>query len=122
MNKTIQLRVILLEDNKSILTLLKECFSDRGYEIFAFSDPSICPLQLIPECRCTENQTCTDVIVSDLNMPVIVANSRANKATMASKRIRRNASRTKTQNDASMNANNNTELIFSAMNATNAVG
>lgn len=69
MNKSIQLRAILLEDSKAILTLLKEFFSDRGYEIFAFSNPSICPLQLIPECRCAENQTCTDVIVSDLKMP-----------------------------------------------------
>jgi len=69
MNKGIRLRVILLEDRKTVLTLMKEFFDDRGYEIFSFSNPAICPLQLIPECRCTENQTCTDVIVSDLNMP-----------------------------------------------------
>ena len=24
---------------------------------------------MVPECRCAENQTCTDLIVSDLNMP-----------------------------------------------------
>ena len=71
MNITTQLRVILLEDSKAILTLMKEFFGDRGYEIYAFSNPSICPLQLIPECRCAENQTCTDLIVSDLNMPTM---------------------------------------------------
>ena len=71
MNRTIHPRVILLEDNKAILTLLREIFDDRGYEIYAFSDPSICPLQLIPECRCAEHQTCTDLIVSDLNMPTM---------------------------------------------------
>jgi CheY-like chemotaxis protein len=71
MKITTQLRVIILEDSKAILTLLKEVFGDRGYEIFAFSNPSICPLQLIPECRCAENQTCADLIVSDLNMPTM---------------------------------------------------
>ena len=71
MNRTTQLRVILIEDSKAILTLMKEFFGDRGYEIYAFSNPSICPLQLIPECRCAENQTCTDLIVSDLNMPTM---------------------------------------------------
>jgi CheY-like chemotaxis protein len=71
MNRDIHPRVILLEDNKAILTLLREIFDDRGYEIYAFPNPSICPLQLIPECRCAENQTCTDLIVSDLNMPTM---------------------------------------------------
>lgn len=69
MNKGMRLRVILLEDRNTILTLMKAFFDDRGYEIFSFANPAICPLQLLPECRCAENETCTDVIVSDLNMP-----------------------------------------------------
>jgi CheY-like chemotaxis protein len=70
-NPDLKLRVVFIEDNKSIRRLLSEIFDDRGYEIFGFSNPAICPLQMIPECRCDENQTCTDIIVSDLNMPNI---------------------------------------------------
>ena len=69
MTSAFKFRVILIEDSKAILRLLSETFGDRGYEIFGFSNPAICPLQMIPECRCGVNQTCTDIIVSDLNMP-----------------------------------------------------
>ncbi len=71
MNPDLKLRVVFLEDNKAIRRLLSEIFDDRGYEIFSFSNPAICPLQMLPECRCDVNQTCTDLIVSDLNMPNI---------------------------------------------------
>jgi CheY-like chemotaxis protein len=64
-----QLRIILLDDNEAVRSLLSEIFTDRGYEVFAFSNPSICPLQMLPECRCEPNQTCTDIIVSDMDMP-----------------------------------------------------
>jgi CheY-like chemotaxis protein len=29
----------------------------------------ICPLQIKPDCQCNDNQTITDIIVSDLDMP-----------------------------------------------------
>ena len=69
MNPTLKFRVLLLEDNDAIRLLFSEIFDDRGYEIFSFFTPAICPLQMIPECRCGVNQTCTDIIVSDLDMP-----------------------------------------------------
>ena len=71
MNPVSRPRVILLEDNKSLRYLFSEIFADRGYETFVFSTPAICPLQLVPECRCSVNETCTDIIVSDLDMPQI---------------------------------------------------
>jgi CheY-like chemotaxis protein len=64
-----RLRIILLDDNEVIRSVLSEILVNRGYEVFTFSDPSICPLQITPECRCNANQTCTDIIVSDLDMP-----------------------------------------------------
>jgi len=69
MNPFFRLRVILLEDNDALRLLFSEIFADREYEIFAFSTPAICPLQMMPECRCGVNETCTDLIVSDLDMP-----------------------------------------------------
>ncbi len=71
MESTTTCRVLLLEDTVSILKLLTEFLEDRGYEVLGFSSPAICPLQMKPECRCGENQRCTDIIISDLQMPAI---------------------------------------------------
>ena len=64
-----KLRIILLDDNEAVRSVLSRILDDRGYEVFAFANPAICPLQVMPECRCGPNQTCTDIIVSDLDMP-----------------------------------------------------
>lgn len=64
-----KLRIILLEDNEELRRILSEVFAARGHEVLSFSNPAICPLQMIPECQCTANQTCTDIILSDLDMP-----------------------------------------------------
>jgi CheY-like chemotaxis protein len=56
------------EINKGILHFL---LTSRNHEVFAYDNPSICPLQKTPECRCTENEKCSDIIISDLNMPFI---------------------------------------------------
>ena len=71
MKSAVTYRILLLEDNSSILRLLTELFQDRGYEVLGFSNPAICPLQMTPECRCGDNQRCTDIIVSDLQMPAM---------------------------------------------------
>lgn len=64
-----KIRIILLDDLDSIRNSLSKFFTLSGYEVFSFSSPMICPLQLEPECRCIENQTCTDIIITDLDMP-----------------------------------------------------
>ncbi len=64
-----RLRIILLEDNDSVRTVLKMLLTRKGYEVFSFSKPTVCPLQLQPACRCNHNQACTDVILTDLDMP-----------------------------------------------------
>jgi CheY-like chemotaxis protein len=69
MERTKHLRVVLLDDNKALRTVLSALFAQRGYEVLAFSDPTICPLQMLPACRCKENETCADVILTDLDMP-----------------------------------------------------
>ena len=69
MKSAIKFRVFLLDDNDAVRGVLSEIFADRGYEVFTFSNPAICPLQMTPECQCNGNQMCTDIIVSDLDMP-----------------------------------------------------
>jgi response regulator RpfG family c-di-GMP phosphodiesterase len=69
MQPTTKIRIILLEDTEAIRDSLAKMLTIRGYEIFSFSNPMICPLQIKPDCQCNDNQTCTDIIVSDLDMP-----------------------------------------------------
>ncbi len=69
MKQVTKFRVILIDDNEEIRSVLSKILAARRYEVFAFSNPAICPLQIVPECRCNANQTCTDIIVSDIDMP-----------------------------------------------------
>ena len=64
-------RVVILEDDQLSNALLSLVMNNKGYEVFTYDTPTICPLQLTPECRCGENERCTDIILSDLNMPGI---------------------------------------------------
>jgi len=63
------IRIVLLEDNRELRTVLSTLLKKRGYEVRAFPDPTICPLQLRPECRCSRHEACADVILTDLDMP-----------------------------------------------------
>jgi DNA-binding response OmpR family regulator len=71
MNSMEKIRAILLEDNDLIRSLMSTVFESRGYEVFKFSTPAICPLQKKPECNCTGTSRCADIILSDLGMPSV---------------------------------------------------
>ena len=66
-----RLRVLIFEDEASIRHILRVACERRGYEVFAFPDPRLCPLQVMDRCRCPAGVTCTDIILADLNMPQI---------------------------------------------------
>ena len=65
---TIRRRAVILDDNSTIRRVLWKLFDDRGYEVFTFPDPGLCPLQVVRECPCPPAAYCADVIVTDLNM------------------------------------------------------
>ena len=66
-----KIRTIILEDNQASQGILKYLLRSRNHEVIAYDNPSICPLQLTPDCRCNKNERCTDIIISDLNMPFV---------------------------------------------------
>jgi DNA-binding NtrC family response regulator len=70
-NRNAKLRIILLEDNDNLRTPLEMLLTHRGYEVFSFAKPTVCPLQIQPACRCNRHQSCTDVILTDLEMSEI---------------------------------------------------
>jgi len=61
-------RAVILDDNDLIRFALRSLFDHRGYEVFAFSEPGLCPLHVIQECPCPADTRCADLIISDVNM------------------------------------------------------
>ena len=66
-----KIRVILLDDNELIRSLMSTVLESRGYEVFKFATPAICPLQKKPACNCTDTSRCADILLSDLGMPSV---------------------------------------------------
>ena len=63
-------RALILDDEKEIRKILWVLFDDRKYQVFTFQHPGICPLSKEEICPCTSEETCSDVILSDLKMPI----------------------------------------------------
>jgi DNA-binding response OmpR family regulator len=63
------MKVLILEDDVQVLSLLKLAFQRRGCEVVAFPQPEACPLNA-PICPCSMHPDCPDMILSDLDMPV----------------------------------------------------
>ena len=64
-----RLRVFVFEDDELVRSLLWRMLDMRGYEVFTFPDPHLCPLHVSKACQCAPGQACGDVIISDLDMP-----------------------------------------------------
>jgi len=63
-------RALIFDDMKEIRKILWKLFDNRGYEVFTFSHPASCPLSEQEVCPCSSEETCADVILSDVNMPI----------------------------------------------------
>ena len=64
-------RVLVFDDDGIIRKVLWEYFDSRKYEVFTFPHPKSCALCDINSCNCPTQETCADIIISDLNMPFI---------------------------------------------------
>lgn len=69
-NKTMErLRAVVLDDDYTIRTLVDGVLNERGYEVHGSSGPSTCPVFLDSKCSCSVNTHCTNIIITDINMP-----------------------------------------------------
>jgi len=66
-----RLRAVILDDEAGIRQTLWFLCDRRGYEVFTFPDPGLCPLHVMDRCPCAAGVACTDIILSDLNMPQV---------------------------------------------------
>jgi len=64
-------RVLVFDDDKQVRKVISTLVKNKGYEVFDFSEPGICPILLDQNCPCPFQQACTDFIITDLNMPNI---------------------------------------------------
>jgi DNA-binding NtrC family response regulator len=64
-------RVLIFEDNDTIRSVLYQFIGGLGYEVFTFTDSSLCPLHKKQFCDCPHKSACSDIIISDLNMPKV---------------------------------------------------
>ena len=62
-------RILIFEDNDILRSTLKYILNDRNYEVFTFSDPTMCPVYDSINHKCPVDHACADIIISDVNMP-----------------------------------------------------
>jgi len=64
-----KIRCFLFEDDERVRALLLQILESRGYEVLSFSDPELCPMYGASACPCNPEETCGDIIISDVKMP-----------------------------------------------------
>jgi CheY-like chemotaxis protein len=62
-------RVLIFEDNDMIRSTLKAILDEMGYEVHTFSNPGMCPIYHGAHHNCLKDHPCSDIIISDINMP-----------------------------------------------------
>ena len=63
-------RVLIFEDNEILRSTLKSILNELGYEVHTFSNPGMCPQFYSSSQSCLLDDSCSDIIISDVNMPV----------------------------------------------------
>ena len=64
-----KVRAIVLDDDYTLRTVISDLLKDRGYEVFDSSEPTFCPIYLESKCPCQDGYFCTNIIITDINMP-----------------------------------------------------
>lgn len=62
-------RVIIIDDNLSVLSMLRTFLTKRKFEVLEFAEPTMCPIYEKSADRCTQVGPCADIIITDLKMP-----------------------------------------------------
>ncbi len=61
-------RVIIFDDDITVLSLLESFFTRKGYEVFSYSEPVSCPVSM-HDAPCDKNAPCSDFLFTDFQMP-----------------------------------------------------
>jgi DNA-binding response OmpR family regulator len=61
-------RAVIFDDEKGLRFALWHFFAQRNYEVITFPEPGVCPLHVPLQCACPDGSSCSDLIMSDVNM------------------------------------------------------
>lgn len=67
--RTMKMRAAILDDDETMREMLSSFLKERGYEVIICPEPGICTMYTINDCNCSFGYSCTDVIITDLEMP-----------------------------------------------------
>ena len=62
-------RVMIFDDEPTLLELLELCFAKWGFEVFSYRTPVVCPLNGSSSGSCESLAPCADLVISDFQMP-----------------------------------------------------
>jgi len=65
------LKTVVIDDDPLVLTFLKHVLQNRRYSVQTFAHPADSPLYQYKSCPCSFEGDCPDLIISDINMPLI---------------------------------------------------
>ena len=65
------MRILLFDDDKDTCTLFSIFLRGKGYEVLTFASPVTCALISANKCACPRNFACADIVITDMNMPVM---------------------------------------------------
>lgn len=68
MDEEKKLKVIIFEENQTILRRFKELFKFKGHNVLSYSEPTVCPLFKDTQCDCPKDSPCADVLIADMTM------------------------------------------------------
>jgi len=64
-----RLRAVICANEPPIRQFLSMVCARRGYEVFTFPDPRLCPLHGMPRCPCAPDTVCADLLLLALHLP-----------------------------------------------------
>lgn len=64
-------RAVIFDDDDGVRFSLRYLLDGRGYEVFTFPEPAVCPLYAVEKCPCPAETSCADLIISNVNMHAI---------------------------------------------------
>lgn len=64
-------RVILFDDDQSIIRFLSKQLENKGCDLYTYEDPSLCRLQHSHDCQCDNSELCADIVITDIDMPKV---------------------------------------------------
>jgi CheY-like chemotaxis protein len=65
------MRALILDDDPTVIALLEKILRDRGHEALTYTNPQFCPAYTMKTCPCALSTCCPDMILTDVNMPVV---------------------------------------------------